>query len=123
MSKATDRYLYAIRALKEQYLCVRAVDAAHFLGFSKASVSLSLRQMRDQGLIQVEPDGNLVFTDAGKARAELVSARVNFFRRFLLDAGVEPSVAAEDALSLSWEINEASFQAIKAMLDNNIIEQ
>ncbi len=47
MSRTSNRYLYAVRALKEKHLCVRAVDVAHYLGFSKASVSITLRQMSE----------------------------------------------------------------------------
>ena len=66
MSKTFDRYLYAIGMLKEKYLCVRAVDVAHCLGVSKASVSVVIRQLRD-------------------------------------------------AVSFSWEMSEASFEAFQAM--------
>ncbi len=110
-----DRYLYAIRTLKEKYLCVRAVDVAHYLGFSKASVSIAIRQMRDQGLIEVEPDGNLLFTALGKNRSDLLGSRVCFFQQLLADAGVEPSQALQDAISFSWEMSEASFEAFRAM--------
>ena len=47
MSRSLDRYLYAIRTLKEKYLCVRTVDVSHYLGLSKASVSIALRQLRE----------------------------------------------------------------------------
>ncbi|MBR4711139.1 MAG: hypothetical protein IKP10_03845 [Clostridia bacterium] len=113
MKSSLDRYIYAIRTLKERYHCVRAVDAAHFLGFSKASVSIALRQMREQGLVEVEPDGNLQFTEKGKKRADLLTGRVAFFRQMLTDAGVEPSLALKDAVSFSWEMSEASYEAFR----------
>ena len=56
MTQAADRNLYAVQVLKDRYLCVRSVDLAHYLGISKASVSTFIRQMRQQGLIEVEPD-------------------------------------------------------------------
>ena len=115
MKSSLDRYLYAIRTLKEQYHCVRAVDAAHFLGFSKASVSIALRQMREQGLVEVEPDGNLLFTEKGKKRADHLTGRVAFFRQVLIDAGVEPSLALQDAISFSWEMSEASYEAFRRL--------
>lgn len=117
MSKSPDRYLCAIRALKEKYLCVRAVDVAHSLGLSKASVSIAIRQMRDQGLIEVEHDGNLLFTALGQSRFDLFESRVCFFQQLLTDAGVEPSQARQDAVSFSWEMSEASFEAFRAMRD------
>ena len=115
MSKTFDRYLYAIGMLKKKYLCVRAVDVAHFLGVSKASVSIAVRQLRDHGLIDVEPDGNLLFTATGKKRSDWLGERVSFFRQLLTDAGVEPSQALRDASSFSWEMSDASFAAFQTM--------
>ena len=115
MSRTLDRYLYAIRTLQEKYLCVRAVDVAHYLGLSKASVSIAIRQMRDQGMIQVEPDGNLLLTALGKSRSDLLESRVRFFQRLLADAGVEPALALQDAISFGWEMSEASFEAFRNM--------
>ena len=93
MSGAADRYLYAVRVLKDRYLCVRSVDLVHYLGITKASVSAFIRQMREQGLIETEPDGNLLLTDAGQQRAMLLGVRIEFFRRLLTDAGVQPELA------------------------------
>ena len=115
MSRAFNRYLYAVRALKERYLCVRAVDVAHYLGFSKASVSVALRQMREQGLIEVEPDGNLLLTGLGETRSGSLDGRVRFFQRLLTEAGVEPSQALRDAISFGWEMSEASFEAFRRL--------
>ncbi len=115
MSRAFNRYLYAVRALKEKYLCVRAVDVAHYLGFSKASVSITLRQMREQGLIETEPDGNLLLTEPGKARSAHLDARVRFFRQLLTDAGVEPAQALQDATSFAWEMSETAFEAFRRL--------
>ena len=115
MSGAADRYLYAVQILKDRYLCVRSVDLAHYLGITKASVSAFIRQMRDQGLIEAEPDGNLLLTDAGQQRAQLLGVRIEFVRRLLTDAGVQTDLALRDAISFSWKMSEASFEAFRAM--------
>ena len=115
MIKAHDRYLYVIGVLKEKYLCVRAVDVAHYLGVSKASVSVAIRQLREQELIRTEPDGNLQLTPKGRKHAEQLGNRIGFFRRQLTAAGVEPELALQDAISFSWEMSEASFEAFRAM--------
>ncbi len=115
MSGAADRYLYAVQILKERYLCVRSVDLAHYLGITKASVSAFIRQMRDQGLIVAETDGNLLLTDAGRQRARLLGERIEFFRRLLTDAGVQPDLALRDAISFSWKMSDASFEAFRAL--------
>ena len=69
--------------------------------------------MKDQGLIRVEPDGNLLFTALGKARSDLLESRVRFFQRLLTDAGVEPAQALQDAISFSWEMSDASYNALR----------
>ncbi|MBQ8091957.1 MAG: hypothetical protein IJ242_00025 [Clostridia bacterium] len=113
MSRTLDRYLYAIHALKETYLCVRAIDVAHYLGLSKPSVSIAIRQMRDKGLIEVEPDGNLLFTDTGTERSNQLQTRVCFFQQLLICAGIDPALALQDAISFSWEMSDASFEAFR----------
>ena len=115
MSKTLDRYLYSVHSLKERYLVVRAVDVAHDLGVSKASVSLALRQLREEGLILTEPDGNLLLSSRGVARAEALMRRIAFFAEWLTEAGVDPDQARRDAAAFGWEMSEASFQAFRAV--------
>ena len=113
MSSTLDRYLFAIRILKDQYVCVRAVDVAHYLRISKPSVSTSIRQMREQGLIEVEQDGNLLLSDEGRIRAERLLSRVSFFRELLTQAGMDREQALRDAISFSWEMSDASYRAFQ----------
>ena len=115
MRGAANRYLYAVHILKDRYLCVRSVDLAHYLGISKASVSAFIRQMRQQGLIEVEPDGNLLLTEKGQQQIHALGVRIEFFRQLLMDAGVCPDVALRDAVSFSWIMSEDSFEAFRAM--------
>ena len=115
MNGAAARYLYAVQILKDRFLCVRSVDLAHYLGITKASVSAFIRQMRDQGLIETEPDGNLLLTAAEQQRANLLGIRIEFFRRLLTDAGVHPDLALQDAISFSWKMSEDSFEAFRSM--------
>lgn len=116
MTKTLDRYLYTVQILKGQYHCVRAIDLVHYLGFSKPTVSSAIRQMREQNLIEVEPDGNLLFTPEGEKRVHSLSRRICFFQQKLTEAGVDPETALKDAVSFSWEMSETSFNAFQGML-------
>ena len=115
MSQPLDRYIYTIRTLHDQYACVRSVDVAHYLGISKASVSVAIRQLRERGLVEMEEDGNLLLTAVSKARAEQLNKRVKFFQQWLVSAGVEPSQALRDAISFGWEMSEVSYKAFRAI--------
>jgi len=113
---ALDRYLFAVQTLKTKYLCVRSVDVAHYLAVSKAAVSTAVRRLREQGLIEVGTDGDLVFTEQGRRQIEPLNDRVSFFRQKLIDAGIEPALALRDAVSLSVEMSEESCTALRTML-------
>jgi DtxR family manganese transport transcriptional regulator len=115
MTQTANRYLYAVQVLKDRYLCVRSVDLARYLGISKASVSAFIRQMRQQDLIEVEPDGNLLLTEQGLQQIHALGVRIEFFRQLLMDAGVCPDVALRDAISFSWRMSEDSFEVFRAM--------
>lgn len=119
MNKTTDRYLYTIQILKESYHCVRAIDLVHYLSCSKPTVSSALRQMREQSLIEVEPDGNLLFTPDGKKRVDELDHRIRFFQEHLTAAGVDRDTAIRDAVSFSWEMSEASFHALRSLLSRD----
>ena len=114
-----DRYLAAILTLKEKYLCVRAVDVAHYLGYSKTSVSVMLRSLREKELITVESDGNLCLLPAGQKRTEAYMDRFTFFHRLLLSSGVEPGIAFQDAILLSTELSAVSFDKLQAYLSKS----
>ena len=48
-----DRYLGAILALRQRIPIVRSVDVANHLGNSKACVSMALKQMTVQQLVEI----------------------------------------------------------------------
>ena len=58
---------------------------------------------------------SLALSPSGEKRVGALDARVRFFRELLEDAGVEPAQALLDAISFSWEMSEASFEAFRAL--------
>ncbi len=116
MSGKLDKYLYAIRTQRGKFLCVRSVDVAHFLKLSKPSVSTSVRQMMENGLVTVEPDGNLLLTALGQDKADRLNERVRFFEDLLVKAGVESSTALQDALAFGPKMSTESFEAFRTIL-------
>ncbi len=111
MNNTADRYLLSISVLKERYLFVRSIDVAHYLGLSKPTVSVALKQLREDGLVESEKDGNLRFTASGKERVDLLNTRVSFFRKLFVDAGIDPAQAVQDAVSISWEMSDSAYRA------------
>lgn len=111
--ESAENYLETILILKEQKGLVRSVDIANELGFSKPSVSVAMRNLRENGYIQVTPDGYIELLPSGLAIAETIYERHRILSRWLEDLGVSPQVAAEDACRIEHCLSAESFAAIK----------
>ena len=56
--KSAEDYLETILILHNQKGMVRSIDIANELGFSKPSVSVAMKNLREHGYIEVSPEGD-----------------------------------------------------------------
>ena len=54
--ESAENYLETILVLKNKNNCVRSIDVANELGFTKPSVSVAMKQLRENGYITVDED-------------------------------------------------------------------
>jgi len=113
MHISAEHYLEAILVLSRGSDCVRAVDVAAALGYSKPSVSVALKQLREKEHITVEKNGAIVLTDSGRMLAERIAERHEFLTAWLIGLGVAADIADEDACKIEHVISDESFAAIK----------
>lgn len=111
-----ENYLETILVLHLKNSYVRAVDIAHEMDVSKPSVSRAMGILRDGGFIEIAEDGNITLTDSGREVAERIYERHLVLSQWLIDLGVTPETAAEDACKMEHDISIESFQALKAHL-------
>ena len=111
--RTMDRYLHAILLLGTRFLVVRAVDVATWLEYSKASVSVAVKQMLREDLVSMGSHGALILTPAGRHRASAFHERYDFFNRMLIEAGVDEDVARKEAGALACSLSNPSLNAIK----------
>lgn len=102
-----------ILVLHEQKGNVRSIDVAQHLGYSKPSVSRAMSILRSSGYITMERDGRILLTEAGKTAAESVYERHRFLTKWLIQLGVTPEVAAEDACRIEHDISPETFACLK----------
>ena len=108
-----EDYLEASLVLHEQKGNVRSIDVAQHLGYSKPSVSRAMSILRSSGYITMERDGRILLTEAGKTAAESVYERHRFLTKWLIQLGVTPEVAAEDACRIEHDISPETFACLK----------
>ena len=111
-----EDYLEAILVLKRKKGMVRSVDVARQMGVSKPSVCHAVATLKEGGFLTMDEDAFLHLTDVGREVAEKTYEKHCFFTRLLVDAGVEPKDAEQDACRMEHAISDDSFQKIKSGL-------
>lgn len=112
--ESAEDYLEKILMLQEQKGSVRSIDIAVAMGFSKPSVSVAMKNLRENGYISVDKEGFITLLEKGKQIAETIYERHTLISDWLIHLGVSPETAAEDACRIEHVISSESFEALKA---------
>ena len=110
-----EDYLEAVLILQKQKgeSAVRSVDLARHMGFSKPSISHAVGVLKSGGFLTVDGDGYLHLTDAGKEVAEKIYERHCILTAGLINMGVSPKQAEQDACRIEHAISDTSFEKLK----------
>lgn len=110
-----EDYLEAILILQKQMgeSAVRSVDLARHMGFSKPSISHAVGVLRDGGFLTMDKDSFLHLTVEGREIAERIYERHRFFTQWLIDAGIDPETAEQDACRMEHTVSQESFEQIR----------
>ena len=116
IQQSAENYLETIYMLTNTKGSCRSVDIAKELGFSKPSVSVAMKNLRENGYIDVMGDGTISLLPPGREIAEKLYNRHTILTEYLRKLGVSENTAAEDACKIEHIISEESFEAIKNSL-------
>lgn len=111
--ESKENYLETILILQNRNGSVRSVDIAAELDFSKPSVSVAMKHLREDECIITDKNGYITLTEKGRAIAEKVYERHILFKSWLISMGVPENIASEDACRIEHYISQESFEAIK----------
>lgn len=109
-------YLETILVLSKEKANVRAIDVANHTGYSKPSVSRALGILKKGGMINIDNDGYIHLTDAGKTMAEGVYERHGVLMKALMMLGVSEKTAEEDACRIEHYISEETVEKLKEFI-------
>lgn len=112
-NESAENYLETILMLSKVLPVVRSVDIANELGFKKSSVSIAMKNLRENHHITVTDAGFIYLTEEGREIAEMIYERHEFLSSWLVQLGVSPETAQEDACKMEHVISKESFEAIK----------
>ena len=118
-NESAENYLETILVLSQKKPVVRGVDIAEELGFKKSSVSVAMKNLRENGYICVNENNEITLTESGRKIAETIYERHTLLSNWLVALGVDPKTAAEDACRMEHVISSESFAAIKQHVQDN----
>lgn len=111
--ESAENYLETILILSQRKPDVRSIDIANELNFSKPSVSVAMKNLRNSGHILMDENGHITLTESGMDIANTIYERHTLLTRALVMLGVEETTAAEDACRIEHVISPESIRAIK----------
>ncbi|MBR6257849.1 MAG: metal-dependent transcriptional regulator [Lachnospiraceae bacterium] len=117
MNESAENYIKTIYALKKKLKSVRSIDIANEMGFSRASVSAAVANLKKKDLIIVKNNGAIEFTVQGEKIAGDIYERHATLSGFLMDvAGVDEKTAKEDACRIEHFISPSTLEGIKKFI-------
>ena len=117
IQESGEMYLESIHVLLQKKSAVRSVDISEYMGYSKPSVSRAVGLLKNGGYILVDKDGYITLTEDGLAIANKIYQRHTLISNLLVQLGVDPEVAAEDACKIEHAISDESFEAIQKYVE------
>lgn len=121
-NRSSEDYLETILILSKKLPVVRSVDIAAELNYSKPSVSVAMKHLRERECIEVSHAGFITLTKKGQEIASRVYERHTVLSNWLISLGVDPETATTDACEMEHQMSEESFQAMKAFIEKHLHE-
>ena len=116
VQESAENYLETILILKNKNGVVRSIDIANMLNFTKPSVSVAMKSLRENGYIEMGTDSLITLTQKGLTIAEKIYERHQTIAKALIALGVDEENAFTDSCRIEHVISEQSFQKIKEHL-------
>ena len=113
IQESAENYLETIHMLSKHKAYVRSIDIANELSFSKPSVSVAMKNLRENGYIHMDDQGHITLTQTGQDIADKMYERHIMLSNWLIYLGVDEKTAVEDACKIEHVLSSQSFQAIK----------
>ncbi len=111
--ESEEDYLETILILMEQLQAVRSVDIAEEMEYSKASISVAMKNLKEKEYIEISKEGYITLTPSGNKIASEIYERHKVITDLLIGLGVNPVTASEEACKIEHDISAETFEAIK----------
>ncbi|MCI7806525.1 MAG: metal-dependent transcriptional regulator [Spirochaetales bacterium] len=120
IQESAENYLEAILMIKEHKEIVRSIDIVRVLNFSKPSVSVAMKNLKEAGFVTMDETGRIELTAEGEKIATKIYERHVKVSDWLTSLGVPRDIAEADACRMEHVISEETFEAFKKLAENSL---
>ena len=112
--ESAENYLETILILKECTGQVRSIDIATKMNYTKPSISVAMKNLRENGYIRMDDDGYITLLPPGEEIAQRIYSRHKLLTQIFIQLGVSQETAMTDACKVEHDLSDETFEKIKA---------
>ena len=113
LHESAEDYLETILILFERNGQVRSIDIVNEMNFSKPSISIAMKKLRENGYIRMDVNGLITLTDEGREIAERIYSRHKLLTKVLEEIGIDGKKAEDEACKIEHDIDDETYERIR----------
>ena len=117
--ESSEDYLETILILREKNGNVRSIDSVNKMNFSKPSISIAMKKLKSEGMVEMDLNGYITLTPKGEEVARRIYSRHKLLEKCLIAIGVEPGTAEEEACRIEHVIDDDTYDKINAFYERH----
>ena len=118
--ESSEDYLETILMLREQNGNVRSIDIVNKMNYSKPSISIAMKKLKSEGLVEMDMNGYITLTPQGEEIAQRIYSRHKLLEKCLIAIGVDAETAEEEACRIEHVIDDDTYNKINAFYEKHI---
>ncbi|MBO5504533.1 MAG: metal-dependent transcriptional regulator [Lachnospiraceae bacterium] len=123
LHESAEDYLEKILMLTQRNGQVRSIDIATEMGYSKPSISIAMKKLRESGYIEMSEVGLITLTESGSEVAHRIYQRHQLLTNILVAIGIDEEEAMEEACKIEHDISEETYRKLNAYYEKKMKEQ
>ena len=110
LHESAEDYLETILILFERNGQVRSIDIVNEMNFSKPSISIAMKKLRENGYIHMDVNGLITLTDTGREIATRIYSRHRLLTKVLEEIGIDSKKAEDEACKIEHDIDDETYE-------------
>ena len=118
--ESAEDYLETILILRERKGNVRSIDIVNEMNYSKPSISIAMKKLKSEGLVEMDLNGYISLTPHGEEIARRIYKRHQLLEKVLVAMGVDEETAEEEACRIEHVIDDNTYEKINEFYEKHM---